>query len=188
MGEGDLGRVAEPRPGRGRRRSSYALCGLTAREGAPQVPIGLFFAGFLVELHIILVFVLGMLGYLASSVHGRGACCTQGVWDLHGFSLKFNKSSPTFPPGTSFAMVLYIFLHEGNRIVKSGTCWSGGQRRKCQAANASPLLSQRAVDLAAAHGALLQHRHSDPAGHIWEMRLLNKCTDNLQIPSIVAAK
>lgn len=50
------------------------LCSLTAQEGAPQVPVGFFFAGFLVELHIQLVFMLGMLGDLASSVHGRGAC------------------------------------------------------------------------------------------------------------------
>lgn len=49
--------------------------------------LGFFFVGFLLELHIIFVFVLGMilaedwqcLVNFASSVLGRDSCCTQGV-------------------------------------------------------------------------------------------------------------
>lgn len=61
--------------------------------------LGFFFVGFLLELHIIFVFVLGIilaedwqcLVNFASSVLGRDSCCTQGVEGLRGFSLKFNK-------------------------------------------------------------------------------------------------
>lgn len=84
-------------------------------------------------------------------------------------------------------MVLCIFLHEGNMIVRSGTCWSRGRGGNVR---------QRMLRLCflsvrtwwRLSGALLQHRHPDPAGRIWETRLLSKCTDNLQTLSIAAAK
>lgn len=116
---------------------------------------------------------------------GRGACCSQDVWGLYGFSLTFHGFS--FFSWDLLGYGTPRFLHLEITTGKSGDSPVRIRWRKHSATRVLRVSFHNTLwALGLLSGALLQYLQSNWTSHIRETRLLNECTDNLQIQSITA--